>query len=215
MDFNFMASSHPTAPQYPVFSTLPTPDNDRSYAGFFCPELPMSASITAPGSDESGVLEASHLLPGRNEPGAFEASHLLPNPIVMAPGSLHKQQTTPSSRLEVAVSMSQEVALHATSASSMATEKPTSLQTRELSKNASKNAAKVRKAARESFELDFDRLMQKLKQDIGELAEKHNKKETHIESMVFNGGTNYLCESKASAWNAWLHHKYQEVNDGE
>jgi hypothetical protein len=198
MSFNFTAPLHPTAPQYPTFPTLPTPEDGRSDTTFFYPETPVSAGIlSAHSNDEFGTLQASHHPP-----------NLMP----MIPSGLHGRQTAPSSHPETAAPVGQELTLNAPSTLLTASEKSTPLQSKQPSKNA---AAKLRKAARSSFELDFDRLMQNLKQDISELAEKHNKKETYVESMIFNGGTSYLRESKASAWNAWLHHKYQEVNDGE
>ncbi|KAI0687956.1 hypothetical protein BC835DRAFT_1419558 [Cytidiella melzeri] len=71
---------------------------------------------------------------------------------------------------------------------------------------------KDRQARKNAFDVDFDNLFQQLRRGISKIAEKHNKKESHIENLFFNGGTRYLNIIKPSVWNAWLHYKYQEVN---
>ncbi|KAI0684900.1 hypothetical protein BC835DRAFT_1421837 [Cytidiella melzeri] len=67
-------------------------------------------------------------------------------------------------------------------------------------------------ARKNAFDVDFDNLFQQLRRGISKIAEKHNKKELHIENLFFNGGTRYLNTIKPSVWNAWSHYKYQEVN---
>ncbi|KAI0697794.1 hypothetical protein BC835DRAFT_1413472 [Cytidiella melzeri] len=71
---------------------------------------------------------------------------------------------------------------------------------------------KERQVRKDAFDVDLDNLFLQLRRGISEIAEKHNKKESHVESLIFNGGTRYLNNVKTSAWNAWSHFKYQELN---
>jgi hypothetical protein len=187
MDFNYPASLH-TPIQQASFPVLPTHEDNGSYTGLLDPGLPTSTGIPVLGGNGFGIPNAVHLLPDPMASNGFDGHYTYNARTSAISGESPDAASIPLTVIE----------------------KPAPLPTNVPSNT----AVKARKAARESFELDFDRLMQKLKQDISELAEKHNKKESYIESMVFNGGTNYLRESKPSAWNAWLHHKYQELNEG-
>ena len=78
-----------------------------------------------------------------------------------------------------------------------------------------RNAASALRAAKQqSIEADLEDWYTNAKTTAAKMSEDYGMPQSHFMNLMFQAGAKVIHSRKANVYNAWIHHRATEVNDG-